>query len=64
MTTFGIGVLSAVGAYMIGPALIVSALSLVAFTETIRAAGALLAPRQLVTSLSVEMRSNHVRPCP
>ena len=41
VTTFGIGVLSAVGAYVIGPALIVSALSLVAFTETIRAAGAL-----------------------
>jgi hypothetical protein len=40
VTTFGIGVLSAVGAYLIGPALIVSALSLVAFTETIRAAGA------------------------
>jgi hypothetical protein len=41
MTTFGIGVLSAVGAYVIGPALIVSALSLVTFTETIRAAGAM-----------------------
>jgi hypothetical protein len=41
VTTFGIGVLSAVGAYVVGPALIVSALSLVAFTESMRAAGAL-----------------------
>ena len=41
MTTFGMGVASAVGAYVVGPALIVSALSLVAFTETMRAAGAL-----------------------
>ncbi len=41
VTSLGIGVLSAVGAYVVGPALIVSALSLVGFTETMRAAGAL-----------------------
>jgi hypothetical protein len=41
VTTFGIGVLSAVGAYVVGPALIVSGLSLVTITESMRAAGAL-----------------------
>jgi hypothetical protein len=40
LTTIGVGLASALSAYVIGPALIVSALSLVAFTETIRAAGA------------------------
>jgi hypothetical protein len=41
LATFGLGLASAVGAYVIGPALIVSALSLTAFTESMRAGGAL-----------------------
>jgi hypothetical protein len=41
VTTVGIGLASAVTAYVCGPAVIVSALSLVAFTESMRAAGAL-----------------------
>jgi hypothetical protein len=41
LTTIGVGLASALSAYVIGPALIVSALSLVAFTESMRAAGAL-----------------------
>jgi hypothetical protein len=41
VTTFGIGLASAVTAYVLGPALIVSALSLVTITESMRAAGAL-----------------------
>ncbi len=41
VTTFGIGLASAVGAYVLGPALIVSALSLATITESMQAAGAL-----------------------
>jgi hypothetical protein len=41
LATIGIGLASAVGAYVIGPAVIVSALSLVTITESMRAAGAL-----------------------
>jgi hypothetical protein len=41
MTSFGIGILSAVGAYVIGPALMESAFRLVGFTDSMRAAGEL-----------------------
>jgi hypothetical protein len=41
LATIGIGLASAVGAYVIGPAVIVSALGLFTITESMRAAGAL-----------------------
>ncbi len=41
MTAFGLGILSAVGAFVIGPDVLESALNLVGFTETMRVAGAL-----------------------
>jgi hypothetical protein len=41
LTTVGIGLAAAVGAYVISPGLIASGLSLVAFTESLQAVRAL-----------------------
>ncbi len=41
LAAIGIGLTSAVGAYLVGPALVASTLSLAAFSETMQAAGAL-----------------------